>query len=280
MNKKMNFSKLMKKNTALSLSLILAVCGVLTGCSGSSTKEESALEITTTTKATTVATTKMTTAATTTTPLYSPISDTNGKIFNIVKAGMSKEEILELFGEPVGDSSGDYIDYYVDSNSYLDSYVTYDYEKDVTSTYRKNLVTASYKYWYTFSFKNGKLYSWDIMVNDHFDSSVSDCIINTIVPILQKDYPGLERFPDIEDVYLIAYNYTFNNKENAVLTYDEVEGVCGEISFTDYRYYHSKSGNYDKNDKYYSNNDANNDGYIDDKEFQNAVDDYMSDHGY
>ncbi|MDD6269329.1 MAG: hypothetical protein PUA84_04660 [Oscillospiraceae bacterium] len=279
MNKKMNFSKLMKKNTALSLSLILAVCGVLTGCSGSSTKEESAAEITTTTKATTAATTKMTTAATTT-PLFSPISDTNGKIFNNIKAGMSKEDLLELFGEP-NSNDGDFIDYYVDSNSYLDSYVTYDFEKDVTSNNRLNLVTAPYKYWYDFSFKNGKLYSWCIRVNDHFDSSVSDCIINTIVPILQNDYPGLERSPDREDYYTkIAYNYTFENKENVVLTYEEYDDSFGVISFTDYRYYHSKSGNYDKNDKYYSNNDANNDGYIDDKEFQNAVDDYMSDHGY
>lgn len=271
MNKKMNLGKLMKKNTALSLSLILAVCGVLTGCSGSSTKEESAAEITTTTKATTAATTKMTTAATTT-PLYSPISDTNGKIFNNVKAGMSKEDIVELFGEPVDDLSSDYIDYYVDSNSYLDSYVT--------SDWKKNNCNAPFKYWYNFSFKNGKLLGWEVNVNNNFDSSVSDCIINTIVPILQNDYPGLERCPTVEDDFLqINYKYRFDKKTSVNLSYYD-SSTSDSIRFDDYRYDKSTSGNYDKNDKYYSNNDANNDGYIDDKEFQNAVDDYMSDHGY
>lgn len=39
-------------------------------------------------------------------------------------------------------------------------------------------------------------------------------------------------------------------------------------------------GNYDKNDKYYNNNDHDNDGYINDNEFQDAVGDWMDDHGY
>ncbi len=42
----------------------------------------------------------------------------------------------------------------------------------------------------------------------------------------------------------------------------------------------SGSGNYDTNDYYYKNNDADNDGYINDKEFQNAVGDWMDDNGY
>ena len=37
---------------------------------------------------------------------------------------------------------------------------------------------------------------------------------------------------------------------------------------------------YDRNDKYYRNNDYNDDGKINDYEFQNAVDDWMDDHGY
>ena len=39
-------------------------------------------------------------------------------------------------------------------------------------------------------------------------------------------------------------------------------------------------GDYNKNDKYYSANDYNNDGKLTDKEFQGAVDDYMKDHGF
>ena len=44
----------------------------------------------------------------------------------------------------------------------------------------------------------------------------------------------------------------------------------------------SSSGNYDKNDKYYSNNDHDNDndGYINDDEFRDAVGNWMDDHGY
>lgn len=44
--------------------------------------------------------------------------------------------------------------------------------------------------------------------------------------------------------------------------------------------YPESNGNYDKNDKYYSDNDYNNDSYIDGNEFQGAVDDWMDDHGY
>ena len=42
----------------------------------------------------------------------------------------------------------------------------------------------------------------------------------------------------------------------------------------------SSSWNYDKNDKYYSNNDHDNDGYINDDEFRDAVGNWMDDHGY
>lgn len=42
----------------------------------------------------------------------------------------------------------------------------------------------------------------------------------------------------------------------------------------------SNSGNYDRNDGYYRDNDHNNDGYINDNEFQDAVGDYLDDHGY
>ena len=44
--------------------------------------------------------------------------------------------------------------------------------------------------------------------------------------------------------------------------------------------YEDSDGNYDKNDPYYSNNDYNNDGYIDDDEFQGAVGDWMDKNGY
>lgn len=44
--------------------------------------------------------------------------------------------------------------------------------------------------------------------------------------------------------------------------------------------YDNSYGNYDKNDKYYSNNDHDNDGYINDDEFRDAVGDWMDDHGY
>ena len=40
------------------------------------------------------------------------------------------------------------------------------------------------------------------------------------------------------------------------------------------------NGIYDKNDPYYSNNDYNNDGYLDYDEFQGAVGDYMEQNGY
>lgn len=42
----------------------------------------------------------------------------------------------------------------------------------------------------------------------------------------------------------------------------------------------SSSGNYDRSDSYYRNNDHNDDGYINDNEFQDAVGDYLDDHGY
>ena len=44
--------------------------------------------------------------------------------------------------------------------------------------------------------------------------------------------------------------------------------------------YEDSDGNYDKNDPYYSNNDYNNDGYINDDEFQGAVGDWMDKNGY
>ena len=37
---------------------------------------------------------------------------------------------------------------------------------------------------------------------------------------------------------------------------------------------------YDVNDKYYRENDHNKDGKISDKEFQDAVGDWLDDHGY
>ena len=42
----------------------------------------------------------------------------------------------------------------------------------------------------------------------------------------------------------------------------------------------SSSGDYDPDDKYYADNDHDNDGRINDNEFQDAVGDFMDDNGY
>ncbi len=63
----------------------------------------------------------------------------------------------------------------------------------------------------------------------------------------------------------------------AVLTMYSLSAIgCGSSS----KRSSTGNGNYNKNDSYYSNNDSNKDGNINDKEFQNAVGDWMDDHGY
>ncbi len=73
-----------------------------------------------------------------------------------------------------------------------------------------------------------------------------------------------------------------NSNGNRYVAYDGYSYFVNsnEVNVKEHKYYTDNSGNYDKNDPYYSSNDSDNDGYINQEEFQNAVGDWMDDHGY
>lgn len=262
-------------------------------------------------------------STTTETIVYTPIeelpikqiSDTEGKIFKEVKAGMTKDMVQRIFGVKMLEEElyeGKYNGYYrVSSIPDLDSYVTstidieFEFQFDFEVGYRFDeyeykkfceLPETPYIYYFDFN-KSGKLNEWKIFFNyddSSYRTKIADYMRNTIVPIFKEDYPDLNfrsnsnNIVYAADAYIEAnmfrcgyddYDYDYDWHDHFTLVPQESQ----EIWFWDSRYDNSNqsnSGNYNKNDSYYRNNDSDRDGYINDKEFQNAVGDFMDDHGY
>lgn len=252
-------------------------------------------------------------STTTETIVYTPIeelpikqiSDTEGKIFKEVKAGMTKDRVQRIFGVKMLEErvyEGKYNGYYrVSSIPDLDSYVTstidiefeFDYGFD-DSEYKEfcELPETPYIYYFDFN-ESDKLREWKIYFNyddSSYRTKIADYMRNTIVPIFKEDYPDLNfrsnsnniAFASEGDIigFRCGYDdYDYDSLDHFTLVPQESQ----EIWFRDSRYddtNQSNSGNYNKNDSYYRNNDSDKDGYINDKEFQNAVGDFMDDHGY
>lgn len=271
----------MKRIKILALSLML-VSALFTGCGSSNKSAENNVEtteatITPLTEATTESPTEVPTEPPTEAPtLITPIDDSDGDFFK-VRACMSCEDIIGLFGEPHEGSTDDFYVYYV--KSVIPELNILDELKDEPCVSE-----------YCFSFSSGgALYSWEMDVNYFYFESVYDYVNNTLITDFKDDYPELEErgysdhsysdptYGDIKSVTFM-WDQDFGGYKSFYIhfTYSLFDS---SLSFTDNRYWNS-SGNYDKNDSYYKNNDSDNDGYIDDKEFQNAVGDWMDDHGY
>lgn len=254
-------------------------------------------------------------STTTETIVYTPIeelpikqiSDTEGKIFKEVKAGMTKDRVQRIFGvkmleeEGLEEKCNGY--YRVSSISDLDSYVTSTIDIEFEFDYRFDeyeykefceLPETPYIYYFDFN-KSGKLRKWGIYFNyddSSYRTKIADYMRNTIVPIFKEDYPDLDfrsnpnciAYASEKNMDLTVFRCGYDDYDYDLLydiTLVPQEGQ--EIWFTDGRYdnnNYSNSGNYNKNDSYYRNNDSDKDGYINDKEFQNAVGDFMDDHGY
>lgn len=89
-------------------------------------------------------------------------------------------------------------------------------------------------------------------------------------------------YEEVEEIDSFGFIKTNNNGVSILISNQEVpDWANSDVKFIRIQSGSGKSsGNYDKNDKYYSENDHDHDGYINDKEFQDAVGDWMDDHGY
>lgn len=216
------------------------------------------------------------------TPTNQKVPDTGN--FLKVRGDMSPEEIVELMGIPT-----DIIT--ITDESYPKPTYAYIYlidEINLPDSELLNGLNDDITYKFYFCDESDTLEQWQISasVNKEFTantrrSNVIKFMNDTIFPDFKTAYPELElnlvpdtgpywsASADIQDYFFSIEYYDDNNNDYMFI-----------IDFLYFSNHSGSSGNYDPNDEYYKNNDSDNDGYIDDDEFQNAVGDWMDDHGY
>ena len=96
-----------------------------------------------------------------------------------------------------------------------------------------------------------------------------------------KENTGITRIEPINGGALMENNNNNGNDRKSIIIFVTIVVIGVLILFGLISSGNSSSNyEYNRNDKYYRNNDTNNDGKIDGNEFHNAVDDWMNDHGY
>ena len=77
-----------------------------------------------------------------------------------------------------------------------------------------------------------------------------------------------------------SYNYSYSTRRNTTSSYTYTTTEKSYYNYGGYSYSTTAAQTYKQDDPYYRANDYNNDGKLNQEEFQGAVNDWMDAHGY